>query len=323
MCNFLHFNSRYSMESKVRVMLLANSNAKESLFTKWKKRFLDIFDNTKVEFVTTDADILVFLTNNSAVNAIEEVRKNMAKPYFLMAVSSDKAYSSAVEVKAWMNQNGISSYAIVEYDSSETNMMVANLYDAKNAFARMSKKCIYIPNNPLSELLTSDSSPLVLATKFGMQVGYKIDETAKSINTNLCTGDICSAAGMLLVYELCGYLPQVAEIVNITLSTVQLEVCEDSAVLADCCGIKAKHLDMLDADEATVFRFDSTFSKAFVKTLQVKKRTESPLSVELSLDSATIDYLISDPLGNHHLILSGNHAQKLTLACLMKNMAIV
>lgn len=303
-------------------MLLANSNAGESLFTKWKKRFLDIFDNAKVEFVTTDADILVFLTNNSAVSAIEEVRKNTFKHYMLMAVSSDKAYGSAVEVKAWMNQNNISSYSIVEHDSPETNLMIADLYDAKNAFAGMDKKRIYLPYSQMNELVASDINPFVLETKFGLQLGYKADESVKDIDINTCAGDVCSAIGMLLAYELCKQLPQVAEVTNIQPSTVRFETCEASMVLADCCGVKATHLDLLNADELTLFRFDNTFSKAFIKTAKVKKRTESPLSVELKLDSVGIDYFLNAPLGSHHLLLSGDHARKLTLACTLKGIKL-
>lgn len=311
------------MESKVRVMLLANSNAKESLFTKWKKRFLDIFDNTKVEFVTTDADILVFLTNNSALNAIEEVRKNTFKHYILMAVTGDNAYASAVEVKAWMNQNKISSHAIVEYDSSETNAMVANMYDAKNAFARMEKRRIYVPNNRMNELIASDVSPFVLETRFGIQLGYKSEEQADGVGVETCAGDVCSTIGMLFVNELCGQLPQVMEVLNITSSSVSFGACESSAVLADCCNVKATHFDMLSTDEVTLFRFDNTFSKAFVKTAKVKKRTESPLSVELNFDVSGMEYFLNEPLGSHHLILSGDHTRKLALACVMKNIAVV
>ena len=311
------------MESKVRVMLLANSNAGESLFTKWKKRFLDIFDNTKVEFVTTDADILVFLTNNSAVSAIEEVRKNTFRHYLLMAVSTDKAYSSAVEVKAWMNQNNISSQAIIEYDSSETNTLVSDLYDAKNAFARMGKKRIYVPNNQMNEQVASDISPFILESKFGIELGYKADESVSDMDISTCAGDVCSVVGMLLSNELCGQLPQVAEITNITSSTVRLEACEASTILADCCSLKATHLDLLNTDNVTLFRFDNTFSKAFVKTAKVKKRTDSPLSIELDFDRADMKYFLNTPLGSHHLILSGNHTQKFGLACTLKNIAII
>ncbi len=309
------------MENKVRVMLLANSNAGESLYTKWKKCFLDIFDNTKVEFVTTDADILVFLTNNSALSAIEEVRKNIFKHYLLMAVPTDKAYSSAVEVKAWMNQNNISSQAIIDYDSSETNAIVADLYDIKNTFARMDKRRIYVPNNWMGELVASDISPFVVETKFGIQLGYKADESVSDTDINVCAGDVCSIIGMLLVKELYGQLPQLAEITNITSSMVKLGVCHASTALADCCSMQATRLDMLNADEVTVFRFDNTFSKAYLKAVKVKKRTESPLAVELSFDS--MEYFLNAPLGSHHLILSGNHTQKLGLACTLKNIMLI
>ncbi|MDR0659254.1 MAG: hypothetical protein LBG19_00285 [Prevotellaceae bacterium] len=311
------------MERKVRVMLLAHSNAGESLFTKWKKRFLDIFDNTKVEFVTTDADILVFLTDNSAVNAIEEVQKNTFKHYILMAVSSDRAYTSAVEVKAWMNQNNISSYAIIEHDAPETSLMVADMYDAKNAFIRMSDRRIYVPNNRMNELVASDISPFVLEAKFGIRLGYKSDEAANNIDISTCAGDVCSAIGMLFVNELCGQLPQVMEIANMTSSSIKFEACDASTVLADCCGVKATHLDLLNSDEATLFRFNNTFTKAFMKAVKVKKHTESSSAVELGLDPAGMEYFLKNPLGSHHLILSGNHARKLALACIMKNIAIV
>lgn len=311
------------MESKVRVMLLANSNAGENLFTKWKKRFQDIFDNTKVEFANTDADILVFLTNNSAMNAIEEVSKNTFKHYLLMAVSSDRAYSSAVEVRAWMNQNNISSYSIIEHDSPETNLLVSDLYDAKNAFVRMDKKRIYVPNNQTSELVASNVSPFALEAKLGIQLGYKAVESVDGAAGSLCTGDACSAIGMLLAYELCGELPQVAEVTNITSSGVRLEVCEASTALADCCGVKATHLDLLNADELTLFRFDNTFTKAFVKTAKVKKRTESPLSVDLKLDSMGMEYFLNTPFGSHHLLLSGDYARKLSIACIMKSITII
>lgn len=311
------------MENKVRVMLLAHGDAGDGFFNKWKKRFLDIFDNTMVEFVTTDADILVFLTNGSAVNAIEEVRKNTSKHYILMAVASDKAYSSAVEVKAWMNQNSISSQAIVEYDSSETNKLVADLYDAKNAFTRIDKRRIYVPCNHMNEMVASDISPLMLESYFGVQLGYKSEELAASLDIRTCAGDVCSTMGMLLANELCGQVPRVMEVSKLTASSITFEACEASAVLADSCGIKATYLDSLNSEVVTVFRFDNTFSKAFVKTVKVDKRTESPLTIDLSMDNLWVDYFMNSPFGSHHLVLSGDYADKLAIACIMKRIAVV
>ncbi len=304
-------------------MLLAHGNAGDSIYNKGKKHFLDVFENTKVEFVTNDPDVLVFLSKNSSLNAVEQIQKNVFRHYLMMASASDNAYSSAIEVKAWMNQHGVSS-TLLEYDSPETSRQISYLYDIKNAFARMNKKRIYVPQEQMKERVASNINPFLLESRFGIQLGYKTVENPEEIDSDLCYGDVCSMVGMLLVNEVCKQLPRVAEVVKLTAPTITFESCEASSILADCCGLKANNLDTLQGtDEFTLFRFDNTLTKAFATLATLKKRSANGFALELKLTPSALSYFTENPLGNHHLILSGNHVQKLELACMLKKIAAI
>ena len=74
------------------------------------------------------------------------------------------------------------------------------------------------------------------------------------------------------------------------------------------------------ADDVTIFRLDSSLRRAFLTCAPVLARPRYAhacrTQIEVALPPQAVRLLRDSPLGNHHLILPGNHADRLRLACL-------
>ena len=74
----------------------------------------------------------------------------------------------------------------------------------------------------------------------------------------------------------------------------------------------------MDAHEVTLFRFNNTLTKAFVGTgrlvTEPKKKSVCRTQVVLEIGEKVSDYFLNNPLGNHHLVIPGNHTTALRMA---------
>lgn len=156
---------------KLRVKLLAFANAEEAVYTRGKKRFLNILNKDQVEFVAERPDILLFLSGGAeraAVAQIDEFRF-----YLLIASKDDNSYAAATEVKAWCNQNQISSM-ICDLEQPELQSIVEDLYHVKNGLLRLKGKRLGLIGNVSDWLVASNVSPFILSTKIGVEL-VKLD----------------------------------------------------------------------------------------------------------------------------------------------------
>jgi len=140
-----------------------------------------------------------------------------------------------------------------------------------------------------------------------------------------CEGDIVSIVGMMLAKETTGIIPWMANTVQVSETGSFFAHCTIAPNLTDDITITT-HFETgkgtaiqstFTADEVTLFRLDQTLSKSFLTTGRVLKRprhdTMCRTQVELQLPPAAVRALQENPLGNHHLILPGDHTDTLAL----------
>jgi L-fucose isomerase-like protein len=141
-----------------------------------------------------------------------------------------------------------------------------------------------------------------------------------------CEGDTCSLLGMMLVKEMFGIVPWIANVTHVNSNRVLFSHCTIPAnLLADFeldthfesgkgLAIKGK----LKANEVTILRLDHTLTKLFIATGKIveepyeKMGCRTQLAVSVSPD--VVDYFTDAPLGNHHLIIPGNLSLGLDIA---------
>ena len=141
-----------------------------------------------------------------------------------------------------------------------------------------------------------------------------------------CEGDVVSIAGMMLTKELTGKIPWMANLAGIQGNRVLLAHCTAPTNLLGDFSIKT-HFETnkgtaiegyFKGDTVTVFRFDSTFSRAFVTKGNIVDRPTHPFAcrtqLELLVDQESVRLLREGPLGNHHLVLPGDHSGLIRLA---------
>ncbi len=150
-----------------------------------------------------------------------------------------------------------------------------------------------------------------------------------------CEGDLVSLAGMMLAKELTGVVPWMANVAAIREGsilfahcTVPLNLVENFEVHTHFeTGKSAAIQGKTNLDQVTVFRMNDRLDKAFVAEGKIVSRPNHAYACrtqsEVALSPSDHDKLRHRPLGNHHLLLPGNHKNLLELACRYKGIRVV
>jgi L-fucose isomerase-like protein len=150
-----------------------------------------------------------------------------------------------------------------------------------------------------------------------------------------CEGDICSILGMLLVKELVGVVPWMVNVAHASRNQLLLAHCTVPANLLRSFTLdthfetnKGLAIDGdFKADEVTVFRLDNTLTKAYIGNGRIinssKHKNACRTQIVLEIDPKDGDYFLNYPLGNHHLVIPGNHSTELELAMRILRMELV
>jgi L-fucose isomerase-like protein len=145
-----------------------------------------------------------------------------------------------------------------------------------------------------------------------------------------CEGDLASLAGLMAGQALTGRIPWMANVAGMNGNRLLLAHC--TAPLDLLCGVHVRtHFETelsaavqgtLAMEELTLFRLDERLERVFIAPGRVGGRPQHERAcrtqLEVVLDPADADKLRQSPLGNHHLVLPGNHADLLRMACLNK-----
>lgn len=151
---------------KLRAKLLAFPAAELDIFSKAKKKLQSIFDRDKVEFVDKEPEILVFLTGGSERLALQSVQEYGF--YLLLASSNDNSWAAATEVKAWMNQNNISSM-LVDHTTQHAKQLVNYFYLVKNGLKKLRGQKFSLIGETSDWLVNSVIDPFLIKTKLGVE----------------------------------------------------------------------------------------------------------------------------------------------------------
>jgi L-fucose isomerase-like protein len=150
-----------------------------------------------------------------------------------------------------------------------------------------------------------------------------------------CEGDLASIAGIMLVKEVTGIIPWMANTVKVDDGRVKFAHCTaPTKVLSKFkidthyeTGLGTAIAGEFAADEVTIFRIDSTLEKAFAARGTIVSRPASPeacrTQIEVSISGHASSLIKHKPLGNHHLIIPGDHIDELRMFCMRKNIELI
>jgi L-fucose isomerase-like protein len=150
-----------------------------------------------------------------------------------------------------------------------------------------------------------------------------------------CEGDLVSLAGMMLAKELTGVIPWMANVAAISGGSILFAHCTVPLNLVDSfrvdthfeTGKSAAIKGKTNMDQVTVFRLNNGLDKAFVAEGEIVSRPGHGFACrtqsEVILSPSDYEKIKQHPLGNHHLLLPGNHRPLLELACRHKGIQLV
>lgn len=150
-----------------------------------------------------------------------------------------------------------------------------------------------------------------------------------------CEGDLVSMVGMMLIRSLTGHIPWMANVAGYTDGRVILAHCTAPLNLVNDFRLdthfetdkSAAIQGQIAMEEVTLFRLGMDLDKAFIATGRIAGRPPHPFAcrtqTEVQLAEADLNKLLQHPLGNHHLVIPGDHADLIRLACAYKMVELV
>ena len=150
-----------------------------------------------------------------------------------------------------------------------------------------------------------------------------------------CEGDLVSMAGMMAGHAATGIVPWMANTTSLTEKTLILTHCTIAFDLVSDIKLPT-HFEtgdslaidgQLTATEVTIFRFSAGLDRVFIAQGRVAGRPRLPdacrTQVEIELPANKLKMLREKPLGNHLLVLPGNHSALIELVCLYRGIRVV
>lgn len=150
-----------------------------------------------------------------------------------------------------------------------------------------------------------------------------------------CEGDLVSLTGMMFIQNLTGIIPWMAnlsgvfkehaELSHCTVATPPLKNFHITSHFESGIGLAVS--GQFNEGAYTLFRWNQHFDQAFVAAGilkdSVKKANACRTQMTLTMDSADLLKLQNSPLGNHHLIIPGDHTDILKKACDYLNISVI
>ncbi len=150
-----------------------------------------------------------------------------------------------------------------------------------------------------------------------------------------CEGDLASIAGMMLVKAITDQIPWMANLIKVSYDCVRFAHCTAPTTLLDEFHIEP-HFETgkgtavsgsFSAEQVTVFRLNAELDKVFLSEGRVISTHRSDYAcrtqLEVALNSDAAKLLKHHPLGNHHLVIPGQHDEMLRMACRMKGIEVI
>jgi len=150
-----------------------------------------------------------------------------------------------------------------------------------------------------------------------------------------CEGDITSIAGKLIVKELTDQIPWMANLAGIEDDKVFFAHCTIATNLVSDYKINT-HFEtnegtavqgQFKSESVSIFRLNNELNKAFVSYGRIVERPDRNDScrtqIKVEIPTSDIQKLKDNPLGNHHLIIPGNHKELVEYFCKLTGIELV
>jgi len=151
-----------------------------------------------------------------------------------------------------------------------------------------------------------------------------------------CEGDIDSALTMMIVRQLTTQPALMANLndVNLEENTIVFAHCTVATTLCERCTLRSRFESkigvsiqgVLPLQKVTVCRIGENLGKMLICTGKIAENLNDPnmcrTQIKVKLDASVRD-LVSNTLGNHHILSLGDHKEELTEFCKLKNIAPV
>ena len=150
-----------------------------------------------------------------------------------------------------------------------------------------------------------------------------------------CEGDLVSIAGIMLLKELTGHIAWMANMVKVETDKILLAHCTVPLQYAKKTTINSHFETQLSAaveadlnfDTVTLFRMNQQLDQVFIATGKVVGTPKNPdacrTQIEVALPPQICKQLIDRPLGNHHLIIPGDHRDLISKAIATKGFEVI
>lgn len=230
----------------------------------------------------------------------------------------------------WPDRNKIASYPVsesfVHYFSGTKNF---DLSDSSKVYTLLTE----VIEKHQFDAITVECFPLVKEQKVTacLSLSKLLDEGIPAG----CEGDLTSIIGMILSKEMFGIIPWMANLISVNAREVLFAHCTIGTNLLESYTINT-HFESnigtaiqgkVKAKEATIFRLDSRLEKAFITHGQI---TEIPFredacrtQVKIIIPEKDAAILKDKPLGNHHVIISGDVKKELDILCKVLNISFI
>lgn len=156
----------FNVIDKLRVKLLAFPAAEPSVYDKYKKKYISLFNPEQVEFVNNNPEVLMFLSGGAERSAIESVQEY--RFYLVLASKNDNSWAAATETVAWMSQHNISTM-LVNAESPEAPILLSEYYKAVTGVKRLHGQRLGVVGSSSEWLVASAVSPFQLQSKMGIE----------------------------------------------------------------------------------------------------------------------------------------------------------
>lgn len=150
-----------------------------------------------------------------------------------------------------------------------------------------------------------------------------------------CEGDIASITGKVIVKSLIGQIPWMANMAAIEKDSIFLAHCTIATDLVEDFNITTHFETNLGtavqgrfkAREVTIFRINSELNKSFIscgKIIELPEKEDAcRTQIKVQIPDADRQKLKDNPLGNHHLVIPGDHSELLTYFCNLTKMDMI
>lgn len=301
------FGENNAYASAIEVQAFANSNGYNTM--------LVCMDDKQSENI-----LLNFYKSINALSAIQ------GKKLGLIGEVSDWLIASDIKPEILLNKLGI-EFKQIEWSSIESfstknsNPQFIKKYNDTQADKSKRASQVY---EQIKEVIKKNELDAVTVECFPMVNHENITAclALSHFNDNSfpagCEGDIVSITGMMLLKELTGQIPWMANLAGLKESRALFAHCTAPTTLLSDYSIQT-HFETNKAtaiqgyfknDLVTIFRLNSLLTEAFLTTGNIVDRPTLPFAcrtqVMVEMDENAAGKLKETPLGNHHLILPGD-----------------